>query len=215
MRNCRECGGPFEPTETQRRRWDWLCPVCQRDKDTLRSAVAQVERALDRSRYAMTSEEIAEELGISARRVNKIIQNAMVKMRKEAEKMLEKDEDEVRLEPKRYRLPESRTGVTHKFDVGGTRCYLTVNCYADGAPGEVFLKYGKLGGAEHGWTDAFSIAFSMLLQNGVPLRALTAKFRATRFEPAGVTSNRDIGIATSVLDYAMRWMELKYLKEGK
>jgi ribonucleoside-diphosphate reductase alpha chain len=52
----------------------------------------------------------------------------------------------------------------------------------------------------------------MLLQQGTPLKQLVDKFRATRFEPAGVTGNGEIRLATSALDYVMRWMELRYLK---
>lgn len=113
----------------------------------------------------------------------------------------------------RRRLPEVRVGTTHKFVIDGQRGYVTVNCYEDGAPGEMFLKLDKVGSAVHGWTDAFSIAFSMLLQQGTPLAQLVGKFRAMRFEPAGVTSSPEIGLCTSALDYVMRWMELRYLKE--
>jgi regulatory Fis family protein len=122
---------------------------------------------------------------------------------------------EERATPARQRLPPTRPGLTHKFVIGGHRGYLTVNCYEDGRPGELFLRLDKPGSATRGWTDAFGIAFSMLLQGGAPLRQLVDKFRATRFEPAGVTGNPEIGICTSVLDYVMRWLELKYLKEGR
>ncbi len=115
-----------------------------------------------------------------------------------------------RLPAPRYRLPQNRVGATHRFEVVGVRCYVTVNCYEDGMPGELFLKVGKVGESERGWTDAFSIAFSMLLQQGTPLQILTDKFRASRFEPSGITSNSEIKIVTSVLDYVMRWLDRKY-----
>jgi ribonucleoside-diphosphate reductase alpha chain len=121
-------------------------------------------------------------------------------------------EEEYKTAAIRRRLPELRTGTTHKFTIGGARGYVTVNCYEDGSPGEVFLRMDKVGSATRGWTDAFSIAFSMLLQQGTPLKQLVDKFRATRFEPAGVTGNGEIRLATSALDYVMRWMELRYLK---
>lgn len=120
---------------------------------------------------------------------------------------------EERATPARQRLPPTRAGATHKFTVGGVRGYVTVNEYEDGRPGELFLRLDKVGSATRGWTDAFSIAFSMLLQGGASLKGLIDKFRATRFEPAGVTGNPEIGICTSVLDYVMRWLELRYLKE--
>jgi ribonucleoside-diphosphate reductase alpha chain len=122
-------------------------------------------------------------------------------------------EEEYKTTAIRRRLPEVRVGTTHKFIIAGHRGYVTVNCYEDGAPGEVFLRMDKVGSATRGWTDAFSIAFSMLLQQGTPLRQLVEKFRATRFEPAGVTGSPEIGLAASALDYVMRWMELRYLKK--
>ncbi|HET6866481.1 MAG TPA: adenosylcobalamin-dependent ribonucleoside-diphosphate reductase, partial [Solirubrobacteraceae bacterium] len=42
--------------------------------------------------------------------------------------------------PRRERLPDERTSVTHKFVVGEQEGYLTVGLYEDGRPGEVFIK---------------------------------------------------------------------------
>lgn len=54
--------------------------------------------------------------------------------------------------------------------------------------------------------DAFGTAISMSLQYGVPLEVLVNKFSHMRFEPMGHTSNRDIRIAKSVVDYIFRWL---------
>lgn len=149
--------------------------------------------------------------GIDVRQLRANWESARLIAEKKAEEPLN-DLAAARVPAPRYRLPQNRAGITHKFTVGETKCYLTVNCYPDGTPGELFIKFGKVYGGEpaHGWADAFSIAFSMLLQQGTPLRALTDKFRAIRFEPAGLTSNQEIKFVTSVLDYVMRWMEKKY-----
>jgi ribonucleoside-diphosphate reductase alpha chain len=45
----------------------------------------------------------------------------------------------------------------------------------------------------------------------VPLEVLVAKFSHTRFEPSGFTTNPDIPIAKSIMDYLFRWLALKYL----
>lgn len=60
-----------------------------------------------------------------------------------------------------------------------------------------------------GLADAWAITVSMLLQYGVPLRMVVEKFRAGRFEPSGRTRHEVIHTATSVLDYASRWMLLE------
>jgi ribonucleoside-diphosphate reductase alpha chain len=52
---------------------------------------------------------------------------------------------------------------------------------------------------------------SLSLQYGVPLKVLVNKFSHVRFEPSGVTNNKDIRFAKSVIDYIFRWMALKFL----
>jgi len=54
--------------------------------------------------------------------------------------------------------------------------------------------------------DCFGTAISMSLQYGVPLEVLVNKFSHTRFEPMGFTTNPDIRIAKSVVDYIFRWI---------
>lgn len=59
--------------------------------------------------------------------------------------------------------------------------------------------------------DAFGTAISMSLQYGVPLEVLVNKFSHTRFEPMGQTTNPDIRIAKSVVDYIFRWAAITFL----
>ena len=59
--------------------------------------------------------------------------------------------------------------------------------------------------------DAFGTAVSISLQYGVPLEALVNKFSHMRFEPTGHTTNPDIRIAKSVVDYIFRWMGITFL----
>ena len=59
--------------------------------------------------------------------------------------------------------------------------------------------------------DAFAIAVSYGLQYGVPLRAFVEAFTGMRFEPAGMTDDPDIRIATSLMDYLFRRLAVEYL----
>jgi len=94
--------------------------------------------------------------------------------------------------PFRRRLPDTRQSITHKFSVTAHEGYLTVGLYEDGQPGELFITMAKEGSTVGGLMDVIGTVVSMALQYGVPLITLVDKFRHARFEPAGMTSNRDI-----------------------
>ena len=117
--------------------------------------------------------------------------------------------------PYRRRLPDERAAFTHKFNVAGHEGYLTVGLYEDGQPGEIFLKMAKEGSTISGLMDAFATAVSVALQYGVPLRDLVNKFSHLRFEPAGFTTNRDIPMAKSLIDYIFRYMATKFLSRDE
>ena len=55
------------------------------------------------------------------------------------------------------------------------------------------------------------MAISISLQYGVPLEKWVEKFTNMRFEPAGITDDPDIRIASSVLDYVFRRLALDHL----
>jgi ribonucleoside-diphosphate reductase alpha chain len=111
----------------------------------------------------------------------------------------------------RRRLPDERKAITHKFSISGHEGYITVGLYEDGTPGEVFITMSKEGSTISGLMDGFATAISLALQYGVPLKVLVDKFSHMRFEPSGFTTNKEIPIAKSVLDYIFRWMGLKFL----
>ncbi|OYN90068.1 vitamin B12-dependent ribonucleotide reductase [Parenemella sanctibonifatiensis] len=113
--------------------------------------------------------------------------------------------------PRRKRLPKSRPSVTTSFSVGGAEGYLTSGSYPDDGLGEVFLKLGKQGSTLAGVMDAFSIAMSVALQYGVPLETYVSKFMNMKFEPAGMTDDPDIRIASSLIDYVVRRLALDYM----
>jgi ribonucleoside-diphosphate reductase alpha chain len=114
-------------------------------------------------------------------------------------------------QPRRERLPDTRQSITHKFNVGGHEGYINVGQFPDGRPGELFITMAKEGSTVGGMMDAFGTSVSIALQYGVPLEALVNKFSHMRFEPMGHTTNPDIRIAKSVVDYIFRWMGMQYL----
>jgi ribonucleoside-diphosphate reductase alpha chain len=114
-------------------------------------------------------------------------------------------------QPVRERLPRNRSSKTFEFRVADCKGFVTVGEYADGRPGEIFLKVSKQGSTLAGIMDAFSISVSYGLQYGVPLRNFVEAFTNTRFEPAGITDDADLRIATSILDYIFRRLAVDYL----
>ncbi|SFM77039.1 ribonucleoside-diphosphate reductase class II [Pseudonocardia ammonioxydans] len=128
-----------------------------------------------------------------------------------------KPEPEVVVEqrPIRKRLPKKRPSETVSFTVGGADGYLTAGSYPDDGLGEIFVKLGKQGSTLAGVMDAFSMSISVGLQYGIPLEFYVSKFSNLRFEPAGMTDDPDVRIATSVLDYLFRRLALDHLPYEK
>ncbi len=114
-------------------------------------------------------------------------------------------------QPVRRRLPEERNAITHKFDIAGHEGYITVGLFEDGSPGEIFLVMAKEGSTISGFADAFAQAVSYALQYGVPLQVLVDKFSHVRFEPSGMSKNREVRFAKSIVDYIFRWLATKFL----
>lgn len=114
-------------------------------------------------------------------------------------------------QPLRRRLPETRTAITHKFDIAGHEGYLTVGLFEDSQPGELFITMAKEGSTIGGLMDSIGTLTSMALQYGVPLEALVKKFAHQRFEPSGFTKNPEIRNAASITDYVFRWMALQFI----
>lgn len=123
--------------------------------------------------------------------------------------------------PVRKRLPKTRASRTFEFSVGDCKGFVTVGEYDSdtpgkrGAPGEIFVNVSKQGSTLAGIMDAFAIAVSHGLQYGVPLEAYVDTFRGMRFEPAGITDDPDIRLASSLMDYLFRKLALEYLDEER
>ncbi len=115
--------------------------------------------------------------------------------------------------PLRRRLSDTRTAITHKFDIAGHEGYLTVGLFDDKQPGELFITMAKEGSTIGGLMDGIGTLTSMALQYGVPLDALVRKFAHVRFEPSGFTKNAEIRNAASITDYVFRWMAFQFIPD--
>ena len=110
----------------------------------------------------------------------------------------------------RQSLQTTRQSITHKFAIARHEGYLTIGLYADGTPGEIFIKIAKEGSAISGMCQAFCRAFSIALQYGLPVEEAVRRFKGMRFEPNGPTSNPDIPETDSIIDYVARYLEIEF-----
>ncbi len=154
----------------------------------------------DEIETAAAHEEIANEV-IAAADMAKEDQPHVIE--KIVEKIIEK--------PMRRRLPDTRRSITHHFNVAGHEGYLTVGMYDTGGPGELFITMSKEGSTIGGLMDSLGTAISVALQYGVPVESLVSKFAYQRFEPQGITTNRDIPFAKSLVDYIFQWMGMQFI----
>ncbi|MFM7081807.1 MAG: vitamin B12-dependent ribonucleotide reductase, partial [Actinomycetota bacterium] len=114
-------------------------------------------------------------------------------------------------QPVRQKLPRSRRGRTFEFRVADCKGFANVGEYEDGRPGEIFLTVSKQGSTLAGIMDSFAKSVSYGLQYGVPLHAFVEAFINTRFEPAGMTDDPDIRMASSIIDYLFRRLAVEYM----
>lgn len=113
----------------------------------------------------------------------------------------------------RKKLPSKRSGFTQKAKVGGQTLFIRTGEYSDGRLGEIFVDMHKEGATFRSLMNCFSIAVSIGLQYGVPLREFVDKFTFTKFEPAGYVEGHDnIKNSTSIIDFIFRLLGFEYLK---
>jgi ribonucleoside-diphosphate reductase alpha chain len=112
-------------------------------------------------------------------------------------------------------LPWRREGgYTQKVKIGpaGQSVFLTVNSFPDGRPGEMFLELGHQGTTLRAMADMFSIAVSVGLQYGVPVREYVERLLNTRFEPAGLVEGHDrVKQVASIGDFVARDLGIAFL----
>ncbi len=115
----------------------------------------------------------------------------------------------------RKKLPNKRSGFTQKAKVGGQTLFVRTGEYSDGRLGEIFVDMHKEGATFRSLMNCFSIAVSIGLQYGVPLREFVDKFTFTKFEPAGYVEGHDnIKNSTSIIDFIFRLLGFEYLKRN-
>lgn len=113
----------------------------------------------------------------------------------------------------RKRLPDTRRSITHHVTIydqyGGEHdLYIRAGYYEDTrAVGELFINIGKQGSTLRGMLDAFSVMTSMAIQYGMPIDEIFRKLSDQSFEPSGLTDDPEVPKCSSVVDYAVRWLD--------
>jgi len=121
----------------------------------------------------------------------------------------------------RERLPQDRSGLTHRFVIrttdGEVTGFITANTYPDGRLAEVFVRVDKEGSTVAGLMDCVTTLISVALQYGVPLDRICSKLEYQRFEPCGqvVAGDLDLHQATSLVDYLARWLSKNFTQPAK
>ena len=112
-------------------------------------------------------------------------------------------------------IPVDRQAVTHEFKIGDLEGTITVGITEDGRPADIVIRAGLHGTTVSGFCNAISTLTTLSLSAGVRLDEISDRLVHSRFEPMGVTSNPDIRIAKSVVDYVFRWLALSFQTEDQ
>lgn len=142
---------------------------------------------------------------------SKMSQPLTAKRDEDAEEGEKEEKVKVVYETRRRRLPDDRQAIIHKFRIAGHKGYITVGVFEDGTPGEIFITMAKQGSLISGLMDSWATTLSISLQYGVPLSVWVRKLINTHFEPYGFTTNPQIRIAKSLVDYIVRYLAIKFL----
>lgn len=130
---------------------------------------------------------------------------------KRAQDKIERIVERVIERPKRKRLSDDHNSITHQFSVSGQEGIITVGLYDDGCPGELFVTMTKEGSTIGGLMDALASSVTLGLQYGIPLITFIDLFRHSRFEPSGMTRNKEVPFANSIVDYIFAWIGCEFI----
>jgi ribonucleoside-diphosphate reductase alpha chain len=111
------------------------------------------------------------------------------------------------------KLPNEVPSISHKFKINNVKGYITCGMHEDGDLAQLFINISKEGSTLSGLLDCLAIITSISLQRGVPLKDIVEKMIWQTFEPAGMTNNPQIRIATSIVDYIFKYIGMKYLEK--
>ena len=109
---------------------------------------------------------------------------------------------EVAGQPLRRRLPDTRTAITHKFDIAGHEGYLTVGLFEDGQPGELFITMAKEGSTIGGLMDSIGTLTSMALAIWRAAGSARYEIRASTFR--AVRLHQEPGDSQRVVHHRLR-----------
>lgn len=124
-------------------------------------------------------------------------------------------------------LPGERGGQTRKFRIvyvekvrneagelidepRELKFYLSFSTYPDGRCGEIFIRAAKGGPHIAGILDGFAKVFSIALQHGAPLKALTGKLRNDIFPPNGFTGDAEFHSCSSMFDLIAQYLDYRF-----
>lgn len=127
----------------------------------------------------------------------------------------EKEENKIQAAKlvRRY-LPSERPAIHHKFSIAGHEGYINIGMYPeDYKVGETFINMAKEGSTISGLMDTIAILTSISLQYGIPLKILVKKMKDMRFEPMGMTNNKEVPFTSSIVDYVFKYLGMKFLTD--
>ncbi len=117
--------------------------------------------------------------------------------------------------PKEDRRLDSVRGATcsvmHEFCIGGKVGTIVATVDSAGAVRQVSIE--SFGGDDlriRGLSTAFACALSSALDGGVPLGEVCRSFVGRRFEPQGATTTPELPETSSLPDYVVRWLALRF-----
>lgn len=113
----------------------------------------------------------------------------------------------------RKRLPATRRSITHKVSIGDNSFYIITGFYDDGRVGEIFLNNSKHGSFASGTIDTIAKLISIMLQYDIPIDELVDGLKGISFAPNGMTSNKEIQFAKSIVDYVAKYLEKEFVYE--
>ena len=108
-------------------------------------------------------------------------------------------------------LPDEHESLTHKATIGTLDVYITLGLYQDGELGSVLVSMGKEG-SELRLLSAVADGITIGIQHGVPLIVYVEQYKYHQMGTGGTTSDQEIPLVKSVLDYLAKLLERKFIK---
>lgn len=111
-------------------------------------------------------------------------------------------------------INKTRGGIVHKVEIDAFEGYIIIGTDASGNPVDCFILGNKTGTATRGYLDTIGILISTLLRNNVSVIDIANKLQGIKFEPSGLTGNKDIRHASSIVDYLASFLKFTFVDGG-